>query len=262
MVSAPLAAGAVGAGYGALQPVEGATNWQDVAKGKGINTAIGGAAGAGGQWVANKALGGVRSKLTSIEQKVNEKAIQAAESETASARSAAGNAAQNAYRQLEHLRELGVQGMLTPQQKVLVAKLERELADKTIEKLVPAAELKRATSEAYKEAMATEAQRAAEYAAAKLSADEVKQQVMARLKRYGPAVIGGALGHAMLPGVGTIGGVAGGLYLRPALRSMINLSKNPAVQHGLLSLLANSPMLTGPALPIASTLAAHGLLGQ
>jgi hypothetical protein len=66
MVSAPLAAGAVGAGWGVLQPVENATNWKDVAKGKGINTAIGGAAGAGGQWVANKATGWVADTATKL----------------------------------------------------------------------------------------------------------------------------------------------------------------------------------------------------
>lgn len=256
------AAGAVGGAIGMLQPIEGAQSWTDVARGKALNTAIGGAAGAGGQYIANKLLGGVTSKLSSIEQKMQEKAAEVAASETASARSAAGNAAQNAYRQLEHLRELGANRALTEQEKMTVNILERELAEKALDKLIPAAALKQSTSEAYKDAMATEAERAAKYAADKLSGDEVKQQIMARLKRYGPAAVGGALGHMMLPGVGTIGGVAGGLYLRPALRSMINLSRNPAVQHGLLSPIANSSTSISTLLPTLSLLSAEGMLGQ
>jgi len=255
------AAGAVGAGYRLTQPVE-TDSAIDAIKGKAINTALGGATAAGGQYVANKLLGGVLNKMGKIEQKVADKAAQVAEAETASARSAAGNAAQNAYRQLEHLRELGVQGSLTPQQKVLVAKLERELADKTIEKLAPAAAMKQSTAEAYKEAMKTEAQRAADYAAGKLSGNEVKQQVMARLKRYGPAALGGIAGNLIFPGLGgTVGGAATGLVLRPAIRSMVNLSKNPAVQHGALSAVRGSGLLTKPVIPVSSLLAAEGLLG-
>lgn len=256
------AAGVVGGGYGLTQPIEGAQTAWDVIKGKGINAAIGAPTAALGQWGANKLLGSVKGKLSSIEQKVQEKAAQVAESETASARSAAGNAAQNAYRQLEHLRELGSNRALSTQEQVLVKQLEDELWGKAADKLIPAATLKQSTSDAYKDAMATEAQRAEQYAAEKLSGNEAKQQLLARIKRYGPAVVGGALGHMMLPGVGTMGGIAGGLYLRPALRSMINLGKNPAVQHGLLSPLQDSFMLTGSALPMTSLLAAEGLLGK
>lgn len=258
------AAAAVGGGYGVLQPVDGATNWQEIAKGKGINGLVGFGAGGLGQWGANKLTSGVFSKkIAAIEQKVKDKAAQVAESETNSARSAAGNAAQNAYRQLEHLRELGANRALTSDEALTVQALERELAEKALEKLMPAAAAKQSTSEAYKEAMKTEAERAAEYAAAKLSSNEVKQQVMARLKRYGPAALGGAVGNLIFPGLGgTVGGAATGLVLRPALRSMVNLSKNPAVQHGLLSSANSSLKFAGPVLPITSLLAAEGLLGQ
>lgn len=254
-------AGAVGAGYGALQPVL-SDNALDVVKGKAINSVIGGASAAGGQAVANRLFGGVNNKISNIEQKVNEKAAQVAASETASARSAAGNAAQDAYRQLEHLRELGANRALTAEEKLTYQALERELAEKALDKLMPAAARKQATSDAYKEAMSTEAERAAQYAADKLSTNEMKQQFMARLKRYGPAVVGGALGHWMMPGVGTLGGAAGGLYLRPAIRSMINLTQNPAVQHGLLTTARDSALLTSPAIPASSLLLSEGLLGQ
>lgn len=60
------AAGAVGAGFGALQPVEGAQTLSNIAQGKGINTAIGGATGVAGQAVANKAGDWLTNKLATL----------------------------------------------------------------------------------------------------------------------------------------------------------------------------------------------------
>lgn len=256
------AAAAVGAGYGALQPVSGEQSIANVVQGKLINTGLGAATAAGGQAAANKLLSGVSNKLASIEQKVQAKAAQIAASDTASARSAAGNAAQNAYRQLEHIRELGSYRALTPEEALLAHQLEQELAGKAVDKLMPAAALKEATSQAYKDAMATEQARAAQYAAEKLSSNEMKQQIMARMKRYGPAAAGGLIGNALFPGLGAVGGAATGLVLRPALRSMVNLSKNPAIQHGMLSPMKNSRVLTQPYLPISALLAGDALMGQ
>lgn len=256
------AAATVGAGYGALQPVSGEQSITNVAQGKLINTGLGAATAAGGQAAANKLLSGVSNKLASIEQKVQAKAAQIAASDTASARSAAGNAAQNTYRQLEHIRELGSYRALTPEEALLAHQLEQELAGKAVDKLMPAAALKEATSQAYKDAMATEQARAAQYAAEKLSSNEMKQQIMARMKRYGPAAAGGIVGNALFPGLGAVGGAATGLVLRPAIRSMVNLSKNPAIQHGMLSPMKNSRVLTQPYLPISALLAGDALMGQ
>lgn len=257
------AAGLVGSAMGAFNPVDGEQTLENIAKGKALNAALGGATGIAGQWIPNKILSSAGSRLSAIEQKVKDKAAQVAASETASARSAAGNAAQNAYRQLEHINTLGANRALTAEEQIVKASLERELAEKSLENLLPAASLKQSTSEAYKEAMRTEADRAAEYAAAKLSNNEVKQQIMARVKRYGPAVAGGMVGNAIFPGLGgSVGGAATGLVLRPAIRSMINLSQNPAVQHGLLSPVANSAILKSSAIPASSFVLGEGLLGQ
>jgi len=256
------AAGAVGTGYGVSQPID-SDNGMEIAKGKAISGLFGGLAGAGGQFLTNKLLGGTTNKMSEIAQKVKDKAAKFAASETASARSAAGNAAQNAYRQLEHLRELNASGLLSPQQKVLVAKLEKELAKKSAEKLIPAAAAKETTAAAYKEAMETEAQRAAQYAANKLSGSEIKNQVMARVKRYGPALAGGLAGNMLFPGLGgAVGGAATGLVLRPAIRSMINLSQNPAVQHGLLGAAKGGLSASGPAIPVTGLLGSQYLLNQ
>lgn len=236
----------VGAGLGALQPVG-----QDDSRLQ--NTLTSGAlglAGFGAGRLLGKGVSAASKKMTSIEQRVAEKAAQQAASETASARSAAGNAAQNAYRQLEHLRELKAARALTPDEQLVVSSLEKELAEKALEKLMPAAAQKEATAQAYREAIQTEAGRAAKIAGEKLSNKEIKTQVMARLKRYGPAAVGGMIGNLIFPGLGgSVGGAATGLVLRPAIRSMFNLAKNPAVQHGLLSPIANSGVLANPANP-------------
>lgn len=236
----------IGSVLGALQPVaEGDSRLK--------NTLIGGASSAAGYGVgklAGKVVNSAASKVANIEKNVAAKAAAEAASETASARSAAGNAAQNAYRQLEHLRELGSLRALTPEEAQVAALLEKELSEKSIEKLLPAAAQKEATSAAYKEAIETEAQRAADIAAKRLSNSEVKNQIMARVKRYGPAAVGGVIGNMLFPGLGgSVGGAATGLVLRPAARSMVNLAKNPAVQHKVLSPIASATPVAHPAVP-------------
>lgn len=255
-----IGAGLVGSGYGLTRPIE-SNNSLDVIKGKAINTGIGGAASLASQLGVNKLSDMAANRVSTIEQTVADKAAQVAASDTASARSAAGNAAQNAYRQLEHLRSISPTRAWTPEEARTAIRLEAELANKSLDNLLPAAAMKQTTSDAYKEAMATEAQRASEYAASKLSTDEINRQIMARVKRYGPAVAGGMIGNMIFPGLGgSVGGAATGLVLRPALRSMINLSKNPAVQHGLLSPVPG--MMESSLIPTSSLLLTEGLLGR
>lgn len=248
----------IGGGMGFLQPtVEGES--------RALNTGIGAGAGIAGQWLSSlpgKIAQSASGKIAAIEAKNAEKAALQAASETASARSAAGNAAQNAYRQLEHLRELGAKGALTPEQTQVVSLLEKELAEKAAEKLLPAAAAKESTAKAYQEMIENEAERAAKLAAEKLSGKEAKAQLMARVKRYGPAAAGGILGDMMFPGLGgQVGGAAAGLVLRPAIRSMANLAKNPAVQRGALIPVSKLGLLTNPIFQTgASTALPAGLL--
>jgi len=238
----------MGSVMGALQPT---------AKGesRGLNTvagATGGLAGYGLGASLGKVAKAAAGKVSKIEGEVAEKAAAQAAAETATAKSAAGNAAQNAYRQLEHLRELGALRGLSAEEAQIAAELEKELAGKAAEKLMPAAAAKESTAKAYKEAMETESDRAAKITAEKLSGKEAKSQVMARVKRYGPAAVGGAIGNMIFPGLGgSVGGAATGLVLRPAIRSMMNLSKNPAFQRQMLLPVANSSMAANPNLPLA-----------
>lgn len=60
------AAGALGAGFGALQPVQGDQSLENIAKGKATNAAIGGVLSAGGQAVANKAGDWMTKKVADL----------------------------------------------------------------------------------------------------------------------------------------------------------------------------------------------------
>lgn len=56
-------AGIVGAGSGALQPVDGEQSLENIVKGKALNTVVGGVAGAGGQFAGNKITGALRNRV-------------------------------------------------------------------------------------------------------------------------------------------------------------------------------------------------------
>lgn len=62
------AAGAVGAGYGLMQPVQGEQTLSNIAQGKVINAGIGGITGAAGQAVANKAGDYIAGKAAQLAQ--------------------------------------------------------------------------------------------------------------------------------------------------------------------------------------------------
>ena len=229
----------VGGALSALQPTA-------TGESRAQNAVVGAGLGAGGALAAKgigKGLDAAKGRMANLSARVEAKAAADAAAETASARSAAGRAAQDAYKQLEHLRELDAVGALTPEQSQLFKELSEELAKKAQEKLVPAAAMKKETAKLYREAIETETERAVRLAADRLSGKEAKNQVMARVKRYGPAAIGGALGGAVFGGAGAVAGVPIGLYLRPAIQATMRMAKNPAVQYQMLRPIAGSGLL-------------------
>lgn len=235
---------------------------------------FGAAAGAGGHG-AGKLLGKTAStlsnragsKIANIESAVVEAAKKEAAAETASARSAAGTAAQDAYRQLEHLRELGRLGQLAPEEAQIADELAAELAEKAQAKLAPAVARKAEKAGALRLAMESEAKRAEELAAQKLSGSELKQQTMARLTRYGlPALGGAALAAAtgerdpmrLLGGAGL--GALGGAGMRPMMHSLLRMAKQPVVQRPLWKALQRTTGLANLAGETVESLA--GPLGR
>src|SRR5574343_26045 len=210
----------IGAGLSALQPTA-------TGEDRGMNALTGAALGGGGALAAKgigKAIGAAQGRMANLAAKVEAKAAADAAAETASARSYAGNAAQNAYKQMQVLASKAEQGALSPEDSAVWKSLQEEYLRKAQEKLIPAATAKEISAKAFKEAIDTEAERAAALAADRLSGKEAKNQVMARLKRYGPAAIGGAIGGTLFGGPGAVAGIPIGLYLRPALHATMRMA--------------------------------------
>jgi len=232
-------AGLIGGGLGALQPtVEGEDRFK--------NAATSAALGVGGFGIGKaigKGISAASNKMAGLELKVAEKAAKDAASQTASARSLAGREAQNAYRQIENLRDLKAAGLLSPEKRAIYDKLSKELAEKSADNLASAAASKESAAAAFVKAIDDEPAIAAKLAAERLSGGEAKNQILARLKRYGPGAAVGAIGGALFGGPGAIAGVPIGLYLRPAFHSIARMAKNPAVQYHMLRPFANAGLL-------------------
>jgi hypothetical protein len=225
-------AGAQGAGLGAAygygtSEEEGlGGQLQDAGLGAGVGAFFGaglGAAGAGLKRLGAKAA----QKAGAADAEVAELAAQSAQKATAAARSKAGHEAQNAYRQLEHLRELGKLGELTPGQKAMAAKLEQELAESAQKELLPAGARKQAASDAYKEALRSEPERAAK--AAEYHGNPLNQ-IMPRVKRYGMPVLGSALGAIIGGPEGAAVGAMAGIGSRRSVRSIIQGLQHPSTR--------------------------------
>lgn len=71
--------------------------------------------------------------------------------------------------------------------------------------------------------------------AKKLSGKEAREQVMARLNRYGPVALGSAAGTVMGGPLGTAVGALAGAGTRPMVRALFRMANNPAVQTSLLT---------------------------
>jgi hypothetical protein len=238
-------AAALGGVLSALQPTStGESRMEKAATGAALG--LGGALAAKG---VGKAVQYAKGRMASLADKVQAKAAADAAAETASARAYAGNAAQNAYKQMQVLASKAEQGALSADEAVVWKSLQEEYLRKAQEKLIPAATAKEISSKAFKEAIDTEAERAAELAAHRLSGKEAANQVMARLKRYGPAAIGGAIGGTIFGGPGAVAGIPIGLYLRPMLHATMRMARNPAVQYQMLRPVANSGLLADMANP-------------
>lgn len=240
-----LANGAIGFGLGLATGGTDASPTQRALTGFGLGTLGGGVA----EW-----LSGLGQKASSavkdIDEAVARKAAADAAAETAQARSAAGRAAQDTYKQLEHLRELGAKGMLSPELQALSSKLESELAEKAASRLEASAAEKAATGGKYAEALSTEGDRAKQLAEQKLSGGELKQQLGARLTRYGLPAVLGAVGSSLMghsPAEGALFGGALGHTFRPMAHSLRRLVAQPVVQRQLATGAASLLGQMGPA---------------
>lgn len=213
----------------------------------GLDTLIGGTGGAiahGAGQALSGAAGWVGKKASALKESLLGSAAEKAAAATATARSEAGQAAQDAYRQLEHLRELratqpevyaGLEkaGVIDPQQ---VASLESELLSKSAEKLPASAARKESKALLLKEAMASEADRAAALGAEATSAKRAREIVgnpgIRYLKRAAAGVAGAGVGSLLggedFRGEGALGGA---LALGPLVPTMLKAIGRPEVRY-------------------------------
>lgn len=245
----PLAAAiAGGAAQGGLYGA-GSSN-ADSAAGVALDTLVGMGLGAGGGALghavgagAKAATGGLRrlasGRAAKATEQIGELAKAAADEQTKSARSAAGRAAQDAYRQMEHLRDLGHQGRLTPEQQKVFLELTEELGGKAQEKLLPAAADKASSTAAYKDVLESESARVAE--AAKRIGNPMNQ-LKPRLKRYALPLAGGLAG--MLLGEGNPlsagAGLLAGRGISPTVQALARMAKHPSVQRSIWNALESA----------------------
>lgn len=247
--------GLSGAGY------SDAKDWSGVAKDAAFGAGVGGALGGAGEAVGSavgavkdRALSAIRNRISGIDTEALGRGLKKAVADTNAARGEAGRAATDAYKQVRNIEEF--RDALPPsahaalqdlEDRGLLEGLKAELAGKSVENLPAAAAKKIDTAQAFKDSVAGEAKRATDYAAAELSPEEAKRQVMARLKRYGLPALGGIIGNQMGgedsplagTGVGVLAGAGAGALVgsgwRPMLHSFLRLGSNPAVNRSLLS---------------------------
>ncbi len=170
----------------------------------GFDAAVGAGAGAAGgalgygigkglQLGASKLSGKAGRMVEAAELKAAQDAATAEASVTASAKSAAGTSATDAYKQPANLRELGAVHDLAPDEAQVLAALERELAEKSRAKLLPSAARKAAKGQEYAEAVQTEGARAAANYEERMR-PTLGRDARALFKSYGEPILGGALG--------------------------------------------------------------------
>lgn len=222
----------------------------------GLGGLVGGAVGAAGhglaklagpllQRITGRAARGVGEANQQILTEEGEKAAAA----TATARAEAGNAAQAAYRHAE----LTLQDPDASESAVAMAKqLLQEQRQKASANIAQRAAEKGVAGQAYREAIESEADRAARGAAGR----NLAGVIMPRVKRYALPAAGRVVGEAVLGPVGGFVGEMAGGNLRPMQHSLARMIKSPEMRRAAWQAVASSAGAMGkfgPALQRAAT---------
>lgn len=256
-----LRAAGAGAALGAAQGL-GSSESNTVAGDIG-NTALGGALGAGAGalgYGGGKLLGLLGRKSGNKVQAIQEAADALGDKDagafTGSKMSAAGRTAQEAYKGPLELRKAGKIALLEPDVRAGAERLLSEYDAKAAAGILEKEAAKEAAAQEFKDAMATQADRAKKFAADKLSGAEFKRQLGARAMRYGVPAVGGLAYQALtgdssptglLKGAGL--GALAGAGSRPMMHSMLRLARQPVVQQRLWQALGGLGRLGRAATP-------------
>lgn len=197
---------------------------------------VGNAAGKGIQALdrlAGRRLSAAAAKAAELAQKKVDKAV-------AALRGAYGGARQNESRAIEVLLRAEATGALSPAQAQQLAALKaspewtatvQNVAQNYMDDLPGMMGTATTAKGAYQTASQNAAQDAAAEQARLLSTDEMKQQVGARLKRYGPMGVAGAMAGGVVGGpFGALLGGASGAAVRPMLHAVRRAAEHPSVQ--------------------------------
>lgn len=208
----------------------------------GLGAGVGAATDAAASGLATR--GGAR--IASAETKAAEIGAKKAAEVTQSARSAAGQDAQQLYRSLEHIENLRASG--SPEAQAQLAQLEadgtiksiqQQLLQKTVDELPGKLSKSLASRAAYQEAAQTEAQRAAQ-GATEASAPQLGRNAWELFRSYGEPVVGALagemvgdqFGHSKAgAALGTMGGLIFGRTR--AGKAIANRLAKPGVQMAL-----------------------------
>lgn len=233
-----------GAGFGAAYGVGGSdeTDLARLIRDAGIGGLAGGVLGGVAHGVA-KLPGAVRDlagrKAAAADEAISSLAAKEGSAPTASARSAAGRDAQNAYRQLENLRDTGRLAELRGPEEDIARKLTAELADSAEANLAPAAAKKAESASVLRDVAQAEPQRVAE--AAERIGDPMNQ-IKPLLKRYalpiGAGAYGALTGDDSMDRLARFGvfGLAG-RGIGPTALAVLRRARHPSVQRSAMGLL-------------------------
>lgn len=256
-----LAGAGQGGAFGA-----GASEAED-AEGVALDTLLGTALGAGtsvlghaGGKVVGKGIQRLRGTAQMGVEKatgeIGELADKAINAEDASGLSAAGRAAQDAYKQAEHTLSLAP-GKTTPEKVALAKALLEERALKAAGKL----EVSSAAKEAAAEHLSGLAEnRASRKTAAVAQEGSPWNQVKPRLKRYALPLAGGAIGYAVDrdspvgAGLGLGAGLLTGRGLSPTVQALTRMVKHPSVRRAAWTLLGGGARAAEAAGPVAEAI--------
>lgn len=230
--------------------------------------ALGGAVGYGVGKVASSALRGLSNKAAtgaaSAQAKAAELATKAKTAPVKAAEGAYGASRQAESRFIENLLRLEAEGKLPPQLAQELAALkasplwqqaQEQLARNTMDALpgqLATTVAKRTEAEALRAALPGEI---ADETTRLLSPATMKDQVMARVKRYGWPMVGSAVGSVLGGPAGAAIGALGGAGMRPAARAWMNMARHPSVAEPLWNAVGGAASTAAKAAPVGATAA-------
>lgn len=203
-----------------------------------------------------------RGKVAAAAERAAQQSAEAKAAEVASIEGARRSAAANAYRQPIRINEILSDPAVPEAEKAVLRAWQQtpeyaDLMTQNARNVLPQAQealaAERAAADAAAEARANLPEAIRAETARRLSPETAREQVMARVSRYGPPAIGSAVGSAIGGPVGGAIGALGGAGTRPMVHALGRMAEDPAVQMSIWGPLGQlgqtpKPMIATPGL--------------